>query len=157
MEISRGHINYQQSPSFAASMRDVTYSCGSCGYELNLSSSSRNTATIGSKYGKSIKKGIISFFYIDETRFNQVEEFKCVPYFISEHSFGLFRRRTKLLCRNCGKHIGNAYDDRAAAYPLVPNESDFSSSSESSTVRKYDISIRCLQPSSVQACTPPNS
>ncbi|KAL3504185.1 hypothetical protein ACH5RR_034026 [Cinchona calisaya] len=154
MEASKGYLGYHQSPSFASSMRDVTYSCGSCGYELNLSSSSRNTSTIGSKYGKSIKKGIISFFQIDETRFNQVEEFKCVPHFISKYSWGLFPRRAKLLCRNCGNHIGNAYDDSAASYPLVTNESDFSSNSESSIQRKYDVRIRCLQPSSVQAGTP---
>ena len=126
-------------------------SCGSCGYELNLSSSSRNTSKIGSKYDKSIKKGIISFFYIDESRFTQVEVLKCVPNFIFKHSWGLLHRKTKLLCRNCGNHIGDAYEDNAA---LVTNESDFSSNSESSSQRKYDIRIRCLQPSSAQAVTP---
>lgn len=154
METSKGYLNYHQSPSFGSSMRDVTYSCGSCGYELNLSSSSRNTSKIGSKYGKSIKKGIISFFYIDESRFTQVEEFKCVPNFIFKHSWGLVHRKTKLLCRNCGKHIGDAYDDNGASYPIVTNASDFSSNSESSSQRKYDIRIRCLQPSSAQAVTP---
>ncbi|KAK1285686.1 Uncharacterized protein QJS10_CPB20g00327 [Acorus calamus] len=44
------------------SLADVNYSCGSCGYALNLSSSNRNTSKIDSKYGKAIKKGIISFF-----------------------------------------------------------------------------------------------
>ncbi|XP_045809562.1 uncharacterized protein LOC123903918 isoform X2 [Trifolium pratense] len=38
------------------SLRDVRYSCGSCGYDLNLSSSNRNTSSIDSKYGKSIKR-----------------------------------------------------------------------------------------------------
>ncbi|XP_019460666.1 PREDICTED: uncharacterized protein LOC109360316 isoform X2 [Lupinus angustifolius] len=38
------------------SQRDVCYSCGTCGYELNLSSSNRNTSSIGSKYGKFIKR-----------------------------------------------------------------------------------------------------
>ncbi|XP_019227311.1 PREDICTED: uncharacterized protein At4g08330, chloroplastic-like isoform X2 [Nicotiana attenuata] len=56
METSSGYLNYHQHPSFGSSRRDVSYSCGSCGYELNLNSSSRNTASIGSKYGKSIKK-----------------------------------------------------------------------------------------------------
>ena len=37
----------------------LTGSCGYCGYTLNLSSSTRNTANIGSKYGKQIKKGIV--------------------------------------------------------------------------------------------------
>ncbi|XVE95481.1 hypothetical protein REPUB_Repub02eG0101200 [Reevesia pubescens] len=130
-----------------ASQRHVTYSCGSCGYELNLDSSSRNTATIGSKYGKSIKRGIISFFNIDESRFTQVDEFHCIPYF-SKHLWGLFRHRTKLLCRKCGNHIGNAYDDKTSG--LVLDGSDSSSGNEASSHRKYDVRIRALQPSSAE-------
>ncbi|CAK9155731.1 unnamed protein product [Ilex paraguariensis] len=122
-------------------------SCGACGYDLNLNSSTRNTSTIGSKYGKSMKKGIISFLYIDESRFTQADEFQCVPSFISKHLRGLFRRRTKLLCRKCGNHIGNAYDDDTS-YPLVTDGSDSASGSEISTHRKYDVRIRALQPSS---------
>ncbi|KAL7246260.1 hypothetical protein ACSBR2_001394 [Camellia fascicularis] len=134
--------------SFSSSQRDVTYSCGSCGYELNLNSSSRNTSTIGSKYGKSIKTGIISFFNVDESRFTQVEEFQCIPY-ISKKSWGLFRRRTKLLCRKCGNHVGIAYDDRDSSYPVVSDGSDSASGSEiSSRRKKYDVRIRALQPSS---------
>ncbi|XVF36910.1 hypothetical protein REPUB_Repub19eG0099500 [Reevesia pubescens] len=133
----------------SASQRHVTYSCGSCGYELNLSSSSRNTATIGSKYGKSIKRGIISFFNIDESRFTQVDEFQCIPYFL-KHSWGLFRKRTKLLCRKCGNHIGNAYDDKTSGYPHVLDGSDSSSGNEVSSCRKYDVRIRSLQPSSAE-------
>ncbi|KAK8705446.1 hypothetical protein V6N13_049049 [Hibiscus sabdariffa] len=141
-----GNLHYSFSPG---SLRHVTYSCGTCGFELNLSSSSRITATIGSKYGKSIKRGIISFFSIDESRFTQVDEFQCIPYF-SRHSWGLFRHRTKLLCRKCGKHIGNAYDDKTSGYALVLHKSDSSSSSEASSYRKYDVRIRALQPSSAQ-------
>ncbi|KAK4543034.1 hypothetical protein RGQ29_033159 [Quercus rubra] len=99
-----------------------------CGYELNLSSCNRNTSTIGSKYGKSIKRGIISFFNIDESRFTQVDEIQCIPYF-SKNSWGLFRRRTKLLCRKC-------------------DVSDSSSGNEVSSCRKYNVKIRALQPSS---------
>ncbi|XP_052203405.1 uncharacterized protein At4g08330, chloroplastic isoform X1 [Diospyros lotus] len=138
---------------FSSSRRDVNYSCGSCGYELNLSSSSRNTSMIGSKYGKSIKSGIISFFYIDESRYSQVEELRCIPY-ISKNSWGLFRRRTKLLCRKCGNHVGTAYDDLASPYPLVSDGSDSASGSETSVRRKYDIKIRALQPSSEEAGMP---
>lgn len=127
----------------------LSCSCGSCGYELNLSSSSRNTATIGSKYGKSIKRGIISFFSIDESRFTQVDEFQCVPYF-SRHSWGLFRHRTKLLCRKCGNHIGNAYAEKTSGYPLVLDKSNSSPSNEVSSRRKYNVRIRALQPSSAQ-------
>ncbi|XP_057974589.1 uncharacterized protein At4g08330, chloroplastic [Malania oleifera] len=109
-----GHVNGNH-PFASSSQRDVSYSCGSCGYELNLNSSNRNTSTIGSKYGKSIKRGIISFFSIDESRFTQVDEFQCVPYFISKYSWGLLRRKTKLLCRKCGNHVGDAHD--TSLYP----------------------------------------
>ncbi|MBA0625887.1 hypothetical protein Godav_003635 [Gossypium davidsonii] len=137
----------------SVSQRDVTYSCGSCGYELNLSSSSRNTATIGSKYGKLIKRGMISFFNIDETRFTQVDEFQCRPYF-SKHSWGLFRHRTKLLCRKCGNHIGDA-DDKSSGYPRVLDGSDSSSGTEPSNHRKYDVRIRALQPSTAEGLGSP--
>ncbi|KAJ6954338.1 hypothetical protein NC652_005929 [Populus alba x Populus x berolinensis] len=140
--------------SSSASHRHVSYSCGICGYELNLSSSNRNTSSIGSKYGKSIKKGIISFFFIDESRFTQVDEFQCIPFF-SRNSWGLFHRRTALLCRKCGNHIGIAYDDKASAYPLVADGSDSSSVSEVSKHRKYDVKIRALQPSSVDQFSTP--
>lgn len=130
-------------------------SCGSCGYDLNLNSSSRNTSTIGSKYGKSIKKGIISFFSIDESRFNQVEEFSCLPNFIAKHSWGFFRQRTKLLCRKCGNLIGVASDlNNASSIHLITDGSESPSSSEISSKRKYDIRIRSLQPSSTGFGTP---
>ncbi|KDP32801.1 hypothetical protein JCGZ_12093 [Jatropha curcas] len=140
--------HHQSFSSSSASLRDVSYSCGTCGYELNLSSSNRNTSTIGSKYGKSIKRGIISFFNIDESRFTQTEEVQCIPYF-SKNSWGLFRRRTKLLCRKCGNQIGIAYDDETLAYPIVSDGSDSSSVNESKR-RKYDVKIRALQPSSLE-------
>ncbi|XP_047939201.1 uncharacterized protein At4g08330, chloroplastic-like isoform X4 [Salvia hispanica] len=151
METSGGSYssNQQFSASFAGSRRDVTYSCGSCGYDLNLNSSSRNTSTIGSKYGKSIKKGIISFFTIDESRFNQAEEFSCVPYFIFKHSCGIFSRKTKLLCRKCGNLVGIASDlNNDSPIHLITDGSDSPSSSEFTSKRKYDIRIRSLQPSS---------
>lgn len=145
---SHRHHPLSSSSSSSFSPRDVNYSCGFCGYELNLSSSNRNTSTIGSKYGKSIKRGIISFFFIDESRFTQVDELKCLPYFISKHSWGFFRGRTKLLCRKCGKHVGNAYSDHTSSYPLSLDGSDSASGNETSHRRKYDICIRALQPSS---------
>uniref|UniRef100_A0A2P2JHD8 Uncharacterized protein n=1 Tax=Rhizophora mucronata TaxID=61149 RepID=A0A2P2JHD8_RHIMU len=123
--------------------------CGTCGYELNLSSSNRNTSTIGSKYGKSIKRGIISFFFVDESRFTQVDEFQCIPHF-SKNSWSLFRRRTKLLCRKCGRHIGAADNTKTSAQQLVSDESDVSSANDVSTQRKYDIKICALQPSTVE-------
>lgn len=150
MSVTDGYLNTHQQPSYStrsSSRRDVAYSCGSCGYELNLSSCNRNISTIGSKYGKSIKRGIISFFYIDESRFTQVDEIQCIPYF-SKHSWGLFHRRTKLLCRKCGNPIGIAYNDHTSSLPLVTDGSDSSSGNEVSSRRKYDVKIRALQPSS---------
>lgn len=128
-------------------IQSLLCSCGSCGYELNLSSCNRNTSTIGSKYGKSIKRGIISFFNIDESRFTQVDEIQCIPYF-SKNSWGLFRRRTKLLCRKCGNDIGIAYNDFTSSQRLVSDVSDSSSGNEVSSCRKYNVKIRALQPSS---------
>lgn len=136
-----------------------SHSCGSCGYELNLSSSNRNTSSIGSKYGKSIKRGKISFFNIDASKFIQVDELRCMPHF-SKHSWGLFRRRTKLLCQKCGNHIGNAYDGHTSSLPLVSHATQSPAAIEASNLTKYDIRIeesihtkydiriRSLQPSS---------
>ncbi|PON47011.1 hypothetical protein PanWU01x14_247560 [Parasponia andersonii] len=136
---------HRPSLSYSSSQRDVSYSCGSCGYALNLSSSNRNISTIGSKYGKSIKRGIISFFYIDDSRFTQVDEIQCVPHF-SKNSWGLFRRRIKLLCRKCNNRIGISYDDYTTSYPVASEDTDSSSGHEVSKQRKYDIRIRALQP-----------
>ncbi|KAA8538464.1 hypothetical protein F0562_027990 [Nyssa sinensis] len=145
-----GNLNGNYDHPFGSSKSDIAYSCGSCGFELKLSSSTRNTTTIDSKYGESMKSGIISFFVIDESRFTQLEEFQCAPYFISKNSWGLFRQRTKLLCRKCGNHIGTAYDDKTSSYPLASDGSDSASASgnEISTRRRYDVKICALQPSS---------
>ncbi|VVB08339.1 unnamed protein product [Arabis nemorensis] len=145
-----GGGNQFYSPSFSSSssLRHVNYSCGSCGYELNLSSTNRITSSIGSKYGKSIKSGIISFFNIDEGRFSQVDEFQCMPHF-SRYSWGLFRRRTKLLCRKCNNYIGNASQEKTSGYALVTqNSTSPNNGVTGTTVNKYDIRIRALQPSS---------
>ncbi|KAF0887495.1 hypothetical protein E2562_002226 [Oryza meyeriana var. granulata] len=144
-----------------SSVKDVTYSCGYCGYALNLSSSTRNTANIGSKYGKQIKKGVVSFFAVDESRFTQADEVACVPYFHSRRSWGLFRRRSRLLCRKCGGRIGSAYeeDDPAALSACDGGSDDLrttsSGSSGGSTIsssvtsqKNYVIKINALQPSS---------
>lgn len=135
-----------------SSQRDVCYSCGTCGYELNLSSSNRNISSIGSKYGKSIKRGIISFLNVDDSRFTRADEIEFAPYF-SKHKWGLFRRKTKLLCRKCCNHIGYAYNDRTSSFfPFVSNRTEPSPPTEASnsSPMKYDIRIRALQPSSSQ-------
>ena len=134
----------------AMTMQSLLCSYGSCGYDLNLSSCNRNTSTIGSKYGKSIKRGIISFFNIDESKFTQVDEIQCIPYF-SKNSQGLFRRRTKLLCRECGNDIGIAYNDFTSSQRLVSDVSDYySSGNEVSSCKKYKVKMRALQPSSFE-------
>ncbi|CAL0307861.1 unnamed protein product [Lupinus luteus] len=141
MDNSMYHRDVQLTRTYACpSHRDVHYSCGTCGYELNLSSSNRNTSSIGSKYSKFIKRGIMSFFNIDDSRFTQVDEIQCLPYF-TRHSWGLFRRRTKLLCRKCGNHIGNSHNGFASS------SGDSSPITNSSNETKYDIRIRALQPS----------
>uniref|UniRef100_A0A5B7CEQ1 Uncharacterized protein n=1 Tax=Davidia involucrata TaxID=16924 RepID=A0A5B7CEQ1_DAVIN len=125
-------------------------SCGSCGYELNLSSCNRNTSVIGAKYGKSIKKGIISFFSIDESRFTQTEELRYMPYFNSKHSWGFFQRRTKLLCRKCGNYIGIADKENTPSYPFRLHKSDSTTWDGISDRRTYDIKIGALQPLSFE-------
>ncbi|KAL6841290.1 hypothetical protein ACP4OV_028808 [Aristida adscensionis] len=133
----------------SSSLQEVAYSCGYCGYALNLSSSSRNTANIGSKYGKQIRKGVMSFFAIDESRFTQTDEVSCKPYFHSSRSWGFFRKRTQLLCRKCGGHIGNSYDDEDTTLYDGSDDPDMSSKGSTiSTRKKYVIKINALQPSS---------
>ncbi|BAT78636.1 hypothetical protein LR48_Vigan04g177700 [Vigna angularis] len=131
-----------------SSQRDVRYSCGTCGYELNLSSSNRSISSIGSKYGKSIRRGIISFFNVDDSRFTHADEIECAPFF-AKHSWGLFRKKTKLLCRKCCNHVGYAYNDQtSSSFPLLANGAQPSAATEASSRMKYDIRIRALQPSS---------
>lgn len=130
-------------------------SCGYCGYALNLSSSTRNTANIGSKYGKQIRKGVISFFAIDESRFTQTDEVSCMPYFHSRRFWGLFRKRTRLICRKCGGRIGNAYEDEDST--LYDGSDDLHMSSEGysmSSGKKYVIKINALQPSTDDSGVP---
>uniref|UniRef100_A0ACD5VZU1 Uncharacterized protein n=1 Tax=Avena sativa TaxID=4498 RepID=A0ACD5VZU1_AVESA len=151
-----------QSLDSYSSIQDVTYSCGYCGYALNLSSSARDTATIGySKYGKQIRKGVVAFHAVDESRFTQADEVTCVPYFRSARSWGLFRRRSRLLCRKCGGRIGAAYQqDESEDYDSLSacggSDDDQRTSSGDSRGgtsgpckrRNYLIRISALQPSS---------
>lgn len=118
------------------SQADVSYSCGACGYPLNLTSSNRITSGIGSEYRKSIKKGCISFVSVDLSRFTQVHKVNCIPVSWSRNG-----SKTKLLCRKCGVFIGYGYGDSPA---LCGFESPTSSSS---SYKKVVIKIRALQPS----------
>ncbi|KAG6485878.1 hypothetical protein ZIOFF_054445 [Zingiber officinale] len=120
-------------------------SCGSCGYALNLSSADRYMTNIGAKYRKSIKKGIVSFVSVDESRFSQVEEFHCRPYFESWQSWGLMRRRTKLFCRNCRNFVGVGQEDGVSS-PVGSDSSSSGSGNGEAAWKKYDIKIKALQP-----------
>lgn len=118
------------------SQADVSYSCGSCGYPLNLTSSNRITSDIASEYQKSVKKGSISFSSVDLSRFTQIDEINCLP------ALWFSRSKTKLLCRKCGVHIGYVYGGES--HVLCGIESPTSSNSQT----KFTIKIRSLQPSS---------
>ncbi|XP_010557735.1 PREDICTED: uncharacterized protein At4g08330, chloroplastic-like [Tarenaya hassleriana] len=112
----------------------VSYSCGSCGYPLNLEASNCMASRHGG--GKSSKKGFISFASIDLSRFTQVDEINCfrIPW-------GRYSLKTKLLCRKCGVLIGYGY--RAA-----PTLCGFDSSdSHVSSYKKFGMKSRALQPS----------
>ncbi|KAL0390318.1 UNVERIFIED_CONTAM: F-box/LRR-repeat protein 12 [Sesamum calycinum] len=117
---------------------DVSYSCGSCGYHLNLTSSNRVTSSIGSRYSKSINKGSISFRSIDPSRFTQVDEVNCLPI-----SWGRYRSKSKLLCRNCGVLIGYGYGDSTALCGL---ESPTSSGSAYKKILLQSLSLSgCIE------------
>jgi hypothetical protein len=115
-----------------------------------LSSSNRNTENIDSKYGKAIRKGLVSFVSIDESRFGEKDEMRCMPYFNSKHSWGLFRKRTRLICRKCGNQIGSSYneEDGRSTYSVESDDHKSSSVISVSPRKKYVIKINALQPSS---------
>ncbi|CAO2197056.1 unnamed protein product [Urochloa humidicola] len=148
----------ERSLDSCSSIKDVTYSCGCCGYALNLSSSARDTAGIGSKYRKQIKKGVVAFVAVDESRFTLADEVTCTPYFRSRRAWGLLRRRSRLLCRKCGGRIGSAYDEEedrdsglsdgdAFSDDLRASSGSGGSGSSGLSQRSYVIKISALQPS----------
>ncbi|MCO5575216.1 hypothetical protein L7F22_029014 [Adiantum nelumboides] len=123
--------------------RDVLYSCGSCGYPLNLSSSQRVVSSLDSK---ALRKGTISFLCIDESRFQQLDELKCAPHLHANGSLRLHQLRTKLLCGKCGNVIGHGHaDDRPACLQI--EGSDSSSGSATPEHKRYCVKIKALQPS----------
>eukprot|EP00250_Pteridium_aquilinum_P000998 c11177_g1_i1 orf=458-880(-) len=123
--------------------RDVLYSCGSCGYPLNLSSSQRVVSSLDSK---ALRKGTISFLCIDESRFKQLDEMKCAPHIQANGSLRLHQLRTKLLCGKCGNDIGHGHiDDRPSCQQI--EGSDSSSGSATPEHKRYCVKIKALQPS----------
>lgn len=78
-----------------------------------------------------------------------------MPYFHSRRFWGLFRKRTRLICRKCGGRIGNAYEDEDST--LYDGSDDLHMSSEGysmSSGKKYVIKINALQPSTDDSGVP---
>ncbi|VAH13672.1 unnamed protein product [Triticum turgidum subsp. durum] len=134
------------SPLLPRSASTVTYCCGRCGYDLKLSSSARYTAGIvGSGAGGARRRdwrsaAVVVFDSIDDARFGHLDEFRCLDL----RARRLFARRTRLLCRKCGAHLGYGYDDNSTA----------------TRPPRYHIKIRALHPASSDdafsaAATPP--
>ncbi|XP_030521693.1 uncharacterized protein At4g08330, chloroplastic-like isoform X1 [Rhodamnia argentea] len=115
---------------------DISYSCGSCGYPLNLASSNQITAGVGSKYDKDLKKGFTTFLSVDLSRFTQVDEVTCFPV-----CWGRNHLQTKLLCRKCGAHIGYGYRES----PILCGF--HSPDSSRSSHNKFTVKILAIQPS----------
>ncbi|KAG8067030.1 hypothetical protein GUJ93_ZPchr0005g16275 [Zizania palustris] len=114
------------------SLSTVTYCCGACGFDLKLSSSAGIGGGGSSRGGHAARRGgVVRFDAIDDARFGHVDEFRIVDV----RARRLFTRRTRLLCRKCGAHLGFAYDDHAVAGRRSPPPP------------RYDIKIRALHPS----------
>uniref|UniRef100_A0A7N0ZWN6 Uncharacterized protein n=1 Tax=Kalanchoe fedtschenkoi TaxID=63787 RepID=A0A7N0ZWN6_KALFE len=130
------------------SLSEVSYSCGACGYQLNLSSCNRDIPAMCSKYEKSLKKGVVPFLTIDESRFTQREELRCKPFYVSRHSWGLFQRRIKLLCGKCGNYIGFACTGKPAhrSFNGTFSKSVSLSGNGLSDDRIYNIKLGSVQP-----------
>ncbi|KVI03764.1 hypothetical protein Ccrd_017942 [Cynara cardunculus var. scolymus] len=119
------------------SQADISYSCGSCGYQLNLSSANKSSGTT-SEYRESIKKGSISFQSIDPSRFTQIDEVSCIPITLGRNAL-----KTKLMCRQCGVLIGYGYREGNAQCVF-----DSRISSDPS-YKKVVVKIQALQPSDI--------
>ncbi|XP_020590005.1 uncharacterized protein At4g08330, chloroplastic-like [Phalaenopsis equestris] len=116
---------------------DVAYSCGSCGYPLNLTSSKQLSSSKNSVQRRSNKKDMLYFPVVDLSRFTQVDELSCFPF-----SLSCYKSKIKLLCRKCGIHIGYGYGQFG-----VLCGSDADSVPSSSSCQKYIIKVRAVQPS----------
>lgn len=100
---------------------------------------------------------MVAFVTVDESRFTLTDEVTCMPYFRSRRAWGLFRKRSRLLCRKCGGRIGDAYEeedrdtglsDDGFSDDLRASSGSGGSGSSTSSQRNYVIKISALQPSS---------
>uniref|UniRef100_A0ACD5ZMF6 Uncharacterized protein n=1 Tax=Avena sativa TaxID=4498 RepID=A0ACD5ZMF6_AVESA len=111
MDIDNGMGMERPSP-LHRSLSTVTYCCGRCGYDLKLSSLARDTAgMVGAGARKRRGAAMVVFDAIDDAPFGHLDEFRCLDLCARR----LFARRTRLLCRKCGSHVGFGYDDSTAA------------------------------------------
>ncbi|XP_024401642.1 uncharacterized protein [Physcomitrium patens] len=84
------------------------YYCRGCNRCLNLSDEFLYPPKT---YFEAGNKGTVSFSAVDKTDFRQKEQNKCFPFFETLDYWGFRRRRTKLTCGACGKHLGYIYYD----------------------------------------------
>uniref|UniRef100_A0A0A9GMV2 Uncharacterized protein n=1 Tax=Arundo donax TaxID=35708 RepID=A0A0A9GMV2_ARUDO len=81
-----------------------------------------------------------------------------MPYFHSRRSWGLFKKRSRLLCRKCGGRIGNAYEEEeyrdsnlcdgdGCSDDMRATSGSGGSCSSASSQKNYVIKISALQPS----------
>lgn len=88
--------------------RMAIYYCRGCNRCLNLSDEFLYPPKT---YFEAGNKGTVSFSAVDKTDFRQKEQNKCFPFFETLDYWGFRRRRTKLTCGACGKHLGYIYYD----------------------------------------------
>lgn len=92
----------------------ATGSCGYCGYALNLSSSARDTEGIETKYRKQIRKGVIAFVAVDESRFTLAHELTCTLLLL-RLLLGPLQEAVAPALPKVRGHIGSAYGEEEDA------------------------------------------
>ncbi|XP_006340785.1 peptide methionine sulfoxide reductase MsrB [Solanum tuberosum] len=84
------------------------YSCKECHTNFNLHT---NYLFPPDFYFEAGNKGTLSFSAVDSSKFKFEKEDKIRPFFETLDYWGIQRKRTKMMCMNCGKVVGYVYDD----------------------------------------------
>ncbi|XP_004232526.1 uncharacterized protein At4g08330, chloroplastic [Solanum lycopersicum] len=84
------------------------YSCKECNTNFNLHT---NYLFPPDFYFEAGNKGTLSFSAVDSSKFKFEKEDKIKPFFETLDYWGIQRKRTKMMCMNCGKVVGYVYDD----------------------------------------------
>ncbi|KAG5623261.1 hypothetical protein H5410_008479 [Solanum commersonii] len=84
------------------------YSCKECNTNFNLHT---NYLFPSDFYFEAGNKGTLSFSAVDPSKFKFEKEDKIRPFFETLDYWGIQRKRTKMMCMNCGKVVGYVYDD----------------------------------------------